>query len=71
LIDPTLRREFQTLALRAVAATRGEIEWSVNGQPLGRADSDGKLDWSITPGRHRITARDATGRIAEALVVVR
>jgi len=71
LIDPTLRREFQTLSLRAVTAARGEIEWSVNGQALGRADSDAKLDWSITPGHHRITARDATGRIAEALVVVR
>lgn len=71
LIDPTLRREFQTLTLRAVAATRGEIEWSINGQSLGRADSDSKLEWSITPGHHRITARDASGHIAEAHVVVR
>jgi penicillin-binding protein 1C len=71
LIDPTLRREFQTLSLRAVTAARGEIEWSVDGQLLGRVDPDGRLDWSITPGRHRITVRDASGRTAEAHVVVR
>ena len=71
LIDPTLRREFQTLSLRAVAAKRGRIEWSINGRDLGAADADAKLEWPLAPGKHRITARDVQGRTAEAHVVVR
>ena len=71
LIDPTLRREFQTLSLRAVAAGRGRIEWSVNGRLLGSAGADGKIDWPLVPGNHRILARDGDGRVAEAQVVVR
>jgi penicillin-binding protein 1C len=71
LIDPTLRREFQTLSLRAVASTPGPIEWSINGRPAGSADADSKISWPIMPGRHRITARDASGRTAETQVVVR
>jgi penicillin-binding protein 1C len=71
LIDPTLRREFQTLSLRAVAARRGRIEWSVDGRDIGAADADGKVEWPLAPGKHRIIARDAHGRRAEAEVVVR
>ena len=71
LIDPTLRREFQTLPLRVVTGNDGPIEWSINGRPAGSVDSGSKLDWPITPGRHRITARDSAGRTAEAQVVVR
>jgi penicillin-binding protein 1C len=71
LIDPTLRREFQALSLRAVASERGRIEWMVNGTAVGAADADGKIDWPLAPGRHRIIARDERGRTAEAQVVVR
>ena len=71
LIDPTLRREFQTLSLRAVAADRGRIEWTVNGREIGSADADAKVDWPLAPGKHRITARDEQGRTAEAQVFVR
>jgi len=71
LIDPTLRREFQALSLRAVAAQRGRIEWSVNGREIGAADADAKVDWPLAPGKHRIIARDEQGRTAEAQVVVR
>ena len=71
LIDPTLRREFQTLSLRAVAGERGPIEWSVNGQEIGAVDADAKIDWRLAPGKHRIIARDAHGRTAEAQVMVR
>ena len=62
LIDPTLRREFQTLSLRAVAASRGTIQWSVDGRSVGQSASDRALEWPLSPGRHRITARDARGR---------
>ena len=71
LIDPTLRREFQTLSLRAVARTAGTIEWTVNGEPAGRAEADSKISWSLRPGRHHIVARDESGRTAEAHIVVR
>lgn len=71
LIDPTLRREFQTVSLRAVAAEHGRIEWTVNGQAVGTAEADLGVEWPLAPGRHRIIARDAQGRTAEARVVVR
>jgi penicillin-binding protein 1C len=71
LIDPTLRREFQTLPLRAVTSSHRPIEWSVNGQPVGKATPPAKIEWRLTPGRHEITARDATGRIATTQITVR
>jgi penicillin-binding protein 1C len=71
LIDPTLRREFQTLPLRVVTATPGAIEWQVAGRVVGSSSSDAAFEWPLTPGTHRITARDARGRVAESSVVVR
>ncbi len=71
LIDPTLRRDFQTLPLRVVSDRRGRIEWSVNDVPLGASDSDQAFLWPLTPGTHRLTARDQTGRKAETKVIVR
>ena len=71
LIDPTLRREFQTLQLRAVAATGGPIEWSVAGRVLGSADADQAVEWALVPGQHRIVARDRQRRTAETTVTVR
>jgi penicillin-binding protein 1C len=71
LIDPTLRREFQTLPLRVVAATPGTIEWQVAGRVVGSLSSEAALMWPLTPGVHRITARDERGRIAESSVVVK
>jgi penicillin-binding protein 1C len=71
LIDPTLRREFQTLPLRVVTDAGGSIEWSVAGKVVGSADARAALDWSLTPGEHRIVARDDRGRTAGATVTVR
>jgi penicillin-binding protein 1C len=68
LIDPTLRREFQTLSLKAVAGS-GPIEWKVDGRLLGR--SSDPVEWALAPGVHRITARDARGRTAEVTITVR
>jgi penicillin-binding protein 1C len=70
LIDPTLRREFQTLPLRAMAG-RGRIEWSVAGRAVGSADADAAVEWALAPGEHRIVARDQQGRTAETTVTVR
>lgn len=71
LIEPTLRREFQTLSLRAVAATGGQVEWSVDGNGVGAADASAAVDWALVRGVHRIVARDRQGRTAAVTVTVR
>ena len=71
LIDPTLRREFQTLALRAVTPQPTEIEWTVSGQVVGKSSSEQPLEWPLLPGAHRIVARDGRGRVSEVSVVVK
>jgi penicillin-binding protein 1C len=70
-IDPTLRREFQTLPLRVVSAKAGAIEWRVNGRSLGSSSSESSMMWPLAPGTHAITARDDAGNVAEARVVVK
>jgi penicillin-binding protein 1C len=71
LIDPTLRRDFQTLPLRAVSEAVGPIEWSVSGRPVASTDEGDAFEWPLVPGRHHIVARDRRGRTAEAVVTVR
>jgi penicillin-binding protein 1C len=70
-IDPTLRSDYQSLALRAVAASPGEIEWQVDGNPVGAVSSDQACMWPLSPGRHAITARDERGHTARTMIVVR
>jgi membrane carboxypeptidase/penicillin-binding protein PbpC len=70
LIDPTLRREFQTLSLKAAAAS-GRVEWTVNGRSLGVSMPRAHFEWPLVPGRHTISARDAAGRTDQVTVVVR
>lgn len=53
LIDPTLRTEFQTLHLRASAAS--SVQWQVNGRRVGK-------EWPLQRGRHTVTAVDSSGR---------
>ena len=70
-IDPTLRAEFQALPLRATTASRTTITWTVDGRPLGTTSSEDPLAWPLRVGTHRIEARDADGRRAEAAVIVK
>jgi membrane carboxypeptidase/penicillin-binding protein PbpC len=70
-IDPTLRREFQTLALQAVTAKNARIDWHIDDHLLGSASSDVKLMWPLRPGTHRIVARDQHGHTAETTISVR
>ena len=53
LIDPTLRAEFQTLRLRAVASR--SVAWQIDG---ARVSSE----WALRPGVHTVTATDEDGR---------
>ena len=71
LIDPTLRREFQTLALGAVASVARPVEWRVDGRPLATASSEREVPWPLTPGRHTFSVTDREGRTATSTVVVR
>jgi penicillin-binding protein 1C len=71
LIDPTLRRDFQTLPLRVVTSSGGPIEWSVNGDRVGSAQANESLTWPLAKGQHRFVARDQKGHTAEATITVR
>jgi penicillin-binding protein 1C len=71
LLDPTLRREFQALALRATGGAPGAREWFVDGSPLGAARENEPLPWPLESGPHAFTVRDASGRTATTIVTVR
>ena len=71
LIDPTLRREFQTVPLRVTSDRPVEVTWSIDGRQLGRATSETSLEWSLVPGTHRISVRDSRGRSSEAVITIR
>jgi membrane carboxypeptidase/penicillin-binding protein PbpC len=70
-IDPTLRREFQTLTLRAVSRAGDRLEWSVDGRVLGIATPDRALTWPLVPGHHRISVSDAAGNTTASAIVVK
>lgn len=72
LIDPTLRREFQTLALRATS-DRGvsAVQWTVDGRSVGTSRGNGSLEWPLSPGEHVIAAADGTGHVADVRIVVK
>ncbi len=69
LVDPTLRREFQTIGLRGAARSR--LEWRVDGEVLGTTEPDRSIDWPLAPGRHQISARDPQGHRADAAITVK
>ena len=71
LIDPTLRREFQTIGLRGASDLAAPLEWRVDDAPVGTTSPDASLNWPLTPGRHVVSARDAQGRSASASIIVK
>jgi penicillin-binding protein 1C len=71
LMDPTLRREFQTLSLRAAASGGERIDWRIDDGAVGSSEGAAALDWPLAPGRHVVTARDRRGRAAQATIVVK
>ena len=70
-VDPTLRRDFQSLPLRVVTPRPATVTWLVDGQPIGRTSSDRALSWPLAVGRHEIEVRDEDGRRATTTVVVK
>jgi penicillin-binding protein 1C len=72
LKDPTLRDEFQTLPLRAVAGSVGaRLRWEVDGQPVGETTADGQIDWPLRRGRHVVKVTDERGRSEQADILVK
>ena len=70
-VDPTLRREFQALPLRAVTGRPTTLTWLVDGAPIGTASSERSLSWPLAIGAHEIEARDSQGQRARSSVVVK
>ena len=70
-VDPTLRREFQALPLRAVTERPTTVTWLVDGTPIGTASSERSLSWPLAIGAHEIEARDPAGRRARTSVIVK
>ena len=60
LIDPTLRREFQALHLRASAP----VTWIVDGRHT-------QEEWPLRGGKHTVTAVDGEGRRDSVTITVR
>jgi len=56
LIDPTLRKEFQAVRLRAVSPETTTVQWSVDGRKIGSSSSGRDLEWPLEPGEHLIIA---------------
>ena len=69
LIDPTLRKPFQTLRLRAISDTR--VAWRVDSQPVGNAARDAFLEWPLAPGSHTITVTDTLGQKQSVRIFVK
>jgi membrane carboxypeptidase/penicillin-binding protein PbpC len=70
-VDPTLRREFQALPLRAVTSRPTTVRWRIDGAPVGTASSEKALAWPLAVGTHRIEVEDTDGRRATTSVVVK
>jgi penicillin-binding protein 1C len=71
LIDPTLRREFQTIGLRVSAEEHARIEWRVDGSLVGRSEHGAAVDWPLAVGHHAVSATDRDGHRADAAFVVK
>ncbi len=63
LIDPTLRMQYQTVRLRADATSR--VEWRINNRPIPGNE------WPLVPGKHTITAVDASGKRDSVRILVK
>ena len=70
-IDPTLRREFQSIPLRAITARPTTLTWLVDGTPIGTASSERTVAWPLAAGSHEIEVRDADSKTARTSIVVR
>ena len=71
LLDPTLRPQFQTLPLRVAGASRGQVDWAIDGRSIGVVHGETILEWPLVRGSHVVSVRDASGRTAETPILVK
>ena len=71
LLDTTLRREFQSVALAARGGTPGPLEWFVDEQSFGIDRGGAPLRWPLARGRHHIEVHDRAGHSATTSIDVR
>jgi penicillin-binding protein 1C len=70
-VDPDLRRRYQTLPLEAtVRGNVSEVRWLVDGRLIARAPYPYTANWTITRGRHTITAVLPDGNRSAVVVKV-
>jgi membrane carboxypeptidase/penicillin-binding protein PbpC len=63
-IDPVLRKEYQTIGLKADPSGvdgPGTIEWWVNGRMAGTSAPPSGFSWKLAPGSYTIRAASGTG----------
>ena len=63
-LDPDIPPTHQRLGLQAEGG--GQVQWRIDGKPLGRGARQQWLPW---PGRHRISLTDPAGRELDAVLV--
>jgi penicillin-binding protein 1C len=71
-LDPTLRRDYQTVRLRAsVVRDVSSLTWRIDGRPYRRAGVAETVRWPLTRGAHRIEVTDDRGGRAVHAIEVR
>lgn len=70
LIDPTLRREFQSLPLRAVSPDNRKLDWYVDGSFYASSDGNDSIYWQLKKGSHVFEVREEKGsKISHKIIV--
>jgi len=75
-LDPVLKRDFQTITLRARAPAPdglSDVVWWVNGRRTARTGAVLSLSWNLRPGSYtiKVTASDGRRRLESRPVTVR
>jgi penicillin-binding protein 1C len=63
-LDPVLRKEHQLIRLKAslrLQVAADKVEWFINGQKIGEAESPYSIFWHLKPGSYTIKARAMAG----------
>lgn len=75
-LDPVLKRDYQSITLRALAPDGGgldDVSWWVNGRIAARSGTELALSWRLRPGSYtiKVTASDGRRRLESRPVTVR
>ena len=62
MIIPGIPTDSQRVPLEAKTSVHGELSWYVDGEYIGSTQSNDKIWWVPTLGKHEVVVMDATGR---------